>query len=467
MTQIVPDTIQLVATLRPFQDEIEQAQADYTAFVAELDKNRIVKRIDADNLRLDFTTIQQQVQSLAEELTDLRDDLDDLGKLPAVGTVANSLILTLPEWHAHIDTLKSDFDALKTLIRADEAIAKYLDNGGRRGIFSRKPDLDDALIMQFTSFDQSLVDALAGLATFETDQLPTLIEQTKTGVDADYEAQIAHAETEMHAKMDAIHARATAVFDDLGAVAREWQQALWESFIRKPTRPTTFPDVIRLGKYLGDDAQGATVPMLIPFQTDKHLIIVANTDQFAKAQALLQSIIMRLLLTVPSGTAKFTLIDVTENTLSFAKRLPKSFGGGGLLRDADEINDGLQEALHHIRQYSQEHLGIVYKTLTAYNAQAKIFVPYHMICVADLSNGLNPKAQERLATLIERGSKAGVLLLAVVDKANRSVDLSALMRESVVISADSTGFSVGDMRFEPDSLPDKTLLGNLLAGLKD
>jgi len=135
MTQIVPDTIQLVATLRPFQDEIEQAQADYTAFVAELDKNRIVKRIDADNLRLDFTTIQQQVQSLAEELTDLRDDLDDLGKLPAVGTVANSLILTLPEWHAHIDTLKSDFDALKTLIRADEAIAKYLDNGGRRGIF--------------------------------------------------------------------------------------------------------------------------------------------------------------------------------------------------------------------------------------------------------------------------------------------------------------------------------------------
>ncbi|HRF94756.1 MAG TPA: hypothetical protein PLZ51_06175, partial [Aggregatilineales bacterium] len=76
MTQIIPDTMQLVASLRPFQDEIEQAKADYTAFVAELDKNRTVKRIDADNLRLDFTTVQKQVQSLVEDLTDLRDDLD-------------------------------------------------------------------------------------------------------------------------------------------------------------------------------------------------------------------------------------------------------------------------------------------------------------------------------------------------------------------------------------------------------
>ncbi|HRF94758.1 MAG TPA: hypothetical protein PLZ51_06185, partial [Aggregatilineales bacterium] len=125
----------------------------------------------------------------------------------------------------------------------------------------------------------------------------------------------------------------------------------------------------------------------------------------------------------------FTLIDVTENALPFANRLPKSFGVGNLLRDADEINDGLQAALHHIRQYSQDHLGIVYKTLTAYNAQAKIFAPYQLICVADLSNGFNPKAQERLVTLIERGNKAGVLLLAVVDKANRSLDLDALNRE--------------------------------------
>ena len=266
---------------------------------------------------------------------------------------------------------------------------------------------------------------------------------------------------------DCARTRANAIFDDLGAVAREWQYAEWESFIRKPTRPTIFPAVIRLGKYLGDDAQGASIPMLIPFQTDKHLIILADTDQFSKAQTLLQSIIMRLLVTVPLGTAKLTLIDVSENVLPFANRLPKSFGVANLLRDADEINDGLQAALHHIRQYSQDHLGIVYKTLTAYNAQAKIFVPYQLICAADLSNGFNPKAQERLATLIERGSKAGVLLLAVVNKANRSLDLPALMRESVVISADSTGFSVGDMRFEPDSLTDKALLGSLLAGLKD
>jgi hypothetical protein len=467
MTQIVPDTMQLVASLRPFQDEIAQAQAEYTAFVAELDKNRTVKRIDADNLRLDFATIQKQVESLAEDLTDLRDDLDDLGKLPAVGTVANSIVLTLPEWHAHIDQLKSDFDALKIVIRVDEAIAKYLDNGGRRGIFSRKPDLDDALIMQFTAFDQSLVDALAGLSVFETDQLPALIEQTKTGVDDDYQAQITHAETEMRAKIDAINARATAVFDDLGVVAREWKQALWESFIRKPTRPTTFPTVIRLGKYLGDEADGVTVPMLIPFQTDKHLIIVADADQFATAQALLQSIIMRLFVTVPSGTAKFTLIDVTENTLSFANRLPKSLGGGRLLREADDINDAFQEALHHIRQYSQDHLGMLHKTLTDYNAQAKIVAPYQLVCVADLSNGFNPKAQDRLATLIERGGKAGVLLLAVVDKNTQSLNLPDLMRESVVISADSAGFSVGDMRFEPDSFTDKTLLSSLLTGLKD
>lgn len=465
MTQNMLDTAQLIASLAPMQAEIAQVESDYTASLAELDRQRISKRIDADNLRLDFTNLRKQVESLAEDIADLREDLDDLGKLPAVQTAANTLSMSFVDWQNHVAQLKTDFDALKTAIRADEKIASYLDNGGRRGIFSRKPDLDDDLITQFLAYDQALVDALAGLATFEADGLPAYIETAKTGVETDYQTAVAQAEADKQAQIQAIRARSSALFDGLGDVSRVWKYSLWENFIRTARRATEFPKMLYLGKYIGDDAFGADVPMLIPFQTHKHLIIMADNDHFAQAQGLLTAIIMRLVVTLPANSAKFTLIDTTNGaTLPFEKRLPKDLGGEALITDADGINDAFQAGLHHIRQNGQDAMR--YENVTAYNAQAKIPIPYQFICVADLANNLNPKSQERLETIIERGGKAGVLLLAVVNASSISVDMKVLTRESVVIVADETGFSMNGMRFEPDSLTDKALFGGLLSALR-
>ena len=459
------DTAQLIASLAPIQAEIAQVEADYTASLAELDRQRTSKRIDANNLRLDFNNLRKQVESLTEDIADLREDLDDLGKLPAVQTVANTLSFSFADWGAHVTQLKADFDNLKTVIRADEKVANYLDNGGRRGIFSRKPDLDDDLITQFLDYDQALVDTLAGLKAFETDGLSAYIEDVQSQAEADYQTALSQAEADKQAKIEAIHARSSALFDGLGDISRAWKYDLWQPFIRTAKRSTEFPQMLYLGKYIGEDAIGANVPMLIPFQTSKHLIIVADDNHFAQAQQLFISIIMRLVVTLPPNSAKFTLIDATKGeTLPFDKRLPKDLGGEVLISDADGINDAYQAGLHHIRQNSQN--AIRYDNLTAYNAQSKVSVPYQFICVADLAHGLNVKSVERLETIIERGGKAGVLLLAVVRSSSSVVDIKMLTRESVVISTGSNGFLVNGMRFEPDAITDKALLGGLLSALR-
>ncbi|MCU0481709.1 MAG: hypothetical protein MUE54_10940 [Anaerolineae bacterium] len=465
MTPNSTDTAQFIASLAPMQTEIAQIEADYTASLAELDRQRTSKRIDADNLRLDFTNLRKQVESLAEDIADLREDLDDLGKLPAVQTVANTLSMSFADWHSHVAQLETDFDALKTAIRADEKIATYLDNGGRRGIFSRKPDLDADLITQFLAYDQALVDTLAGLTTFEADGLPAYIEQAKAGVEADYQTGVAQAEADKLAKVEAIRARSSALFDGLGDMSRAWQYNLWEHFIRTAKRATEFPKLLHLGKYIGADAFGVDVPMFIPFQTHKHLIILADDDHFAQAQGLLVSVIMRLVVTLPPNSAKFTLIDTTNGEkLPFDKRLPKDLGGDGLITDADGISDALQAGLHHIRQNGQDILR--YDNLTAYNDQAKIPIPYQFICFADLTNGLNPKSAERLETLIERGGKAGVLVLGVMRSSLSVVNMNMLTRESVIIWADANGFSVNGMSFEADTITDKALLGGVLSALR-
>lgn len=461
----ITDTAQFIASLAPMQAEIAQAEADYTASLAELDRQRTSKRIDADNLRLDFTNLRKQVESLAEDIADLREDLDDLGKLPAVQTVANALSFSFSEWGTHVAKLKTDFDALKTMIRADEKIANYLDNGGRRGIFSRKPDLDDDLITQFLAYDQALVDTLAGLATFEADGLPAYIEQTKAGVESDYQTALSQAETNRNTKIEAIRAHSSALLDGLGEVSRAWQYNLWEHFIRTAKRATEFPKMLYLGKYMGDDAFGVDVPMLIPFQTHKHLIILADDDRFDQAQHLLTSIIMRLIVTLPPNSAKLTLIDLTNGEkLPFDKRLPKDLGGNGLITDADGVNDAFQAGLHHIRQNGQDTMR--HENLTVYNSQAKIPIPYQFICVADLGAGLNPKSAERLEMIIERGGKAGVLVMGVMRSSSSVVNMNMLTRESVVIRADINRFFANGMPFEPDALTDKALLGGLLSALR-
>lgn len=467
MTQAQYDTAQLIERLRPLQDEIATIQANYSQIVADMDKSRTTQRIDADNIRLDFETIQKQADTLAEDLTDLRDDLDDLGSLPAVQVINESLTLSLPEWQAHIARLKANFDALKSFVRSDEAIAKYLDNGGRRGIFSRKPDLSDEMIAQFIAFDQSLVDAIAGLKSFEASQLSALVEQSKNQVDQDYQTQVIQAEGATQAQIADVRVRAQTLIDELGAVSRTWRYSLWESFIKKSPRSDDFPSVIRVGNYVDDSISiVGDVPMLMPFTPDKHIVILAETDQFGQAQALLQSIVMRLIITLPADSAQFTFVDMAGDVLPFAKRAPKDLGGDTVFSDTDGINEALQGALHHIRQNSQEYVGSRFASLMAYNAQAKIHIPYQFICVSDLPSGFNPQALERLETIIERGAKAGVLLLTVVDKATQAFNLNALMREAVVINATPTTFSVNSMDFVPDSLTDKALMGALLSALR-
>lgn len=64
MTQTQYDTAQLVERLRPLQDEIATIQANYSQIVADMDKSRTTQRIDADNIRLDFETLQKQADTL-------------------------------------------------------------------------------------------------------------------------------------------------------------------------------------------------------------------------------------------------------------------------------------------------------------------------------------------------------------------------------------------------------------------
>src|SRR5205823_6374215 len=90
------------------------------------------------------------------------------------------------------------------------------------------------------------------------------------------------------------------------AAGPEWTSPIWRSWTPSNRRPRT----TCVGEMLaGIREDRLSIPALVPFPHEKALIL--KTDAYARTRAIaaVQSILLRLVATVPPGDLRFILID--------------------------------------------------------------------------------------------------------------------------------------------------------------
>jgi DNA segregation ATPase FtsK/SpoIIIE, S-DNA-T family len=163
------------------------------------------------------------------------------------------------------------------------------------------------------------------------------------------------------------------------------------------------------------------LPALLPFPERGSVIIKASGEARAAATAALQSVMLRLLTSVPPGKIRFTIVD--------ALGLGENFSAFMHLADSDEalvtnriwtepshVEQRLADITEHMENVIQKYLRNEYKTLEEYNQQAgEVAEPYRFLVVANFPAGFNENSLRRLASIASAGPRCGVFTLITVD----------------------------------------------------
>jgi len=186
----------------------------------------------------------------------------------------------------------------------------------------------------------------------------------------------------------------------------------WDSY--QPQAGAAPPDGVRIGV-----ATALRLPAVARFTGHGHLVI-AQGGRAGVARSLLQAIVLRLAVATAPGTVRFALADAAGQggQLSAFLRLPPSLRvsssvHGGVAASPDEIEDLFRALTVHVVEVIQTRLTNVYDSVEDYNAHTTgTPVPYHVLALAAVPEGITDGAAELLARLARNGPRAGLYIVA-------------------------------------------------------
>lgn len=186
----------------------------------------------------------------------------------------------------------------------------------------------------------------------------------------------------------------------------DWPHAISED-VRLSPRTTTFG-----------------IPGSVPFPgTTSTMFKSPDVKSRDTAIQALQTMMLRMLLLVPPGKLRFTLLDPIG--------LGESFGGFMHLADYDEllvtnrvwtetgqIEARLADLTEHMENVFQTYLRNEFQTIEEYNESAgEVAEPYHILVISDFPAKFSEIAARRLVSIINSGPRCGVYTLMNIDPA--------------------------------------------------
>ncbi|GIW76246.1 MAG: hypothetical protein KatS3mg104_1309 [Phycisphaerae bacterium] len=241
------------------------------------------------------------------------------------------------------------------------------------------------------------------------------------------------------------------------ALQRRWQEGLeqiqapigqtrsitrlqtdWSDLERNWTPPDRFPRSVNFGSLeidmnrlsAGIPRDGSfqlalpehfAVPAMMAFPREASVLIQTDASGRQEGLAALQMIMTRLLISLPPGRARFTILDPVG--------LGQSFAGFMHLADHDDqlvttriwttpeqIEERLRDLTEHMETVIQKYLRNEFETIDDYNAQAgELAEPYRFLVIADFPRGFEGDAGRRLMSIARTGAKCGVYTLILRD----------------------------------------------------
>jgi hypothetical protein len=164
-----------------------------------------------------------------------------------------------------------------------------------------------------------------------------------------------------------------------------------------------------------------TVPAMLAFPD--HASLMIDFDRSGRVAALhtLQSVMAKLLTSLPAGRVRFTIIDPIGLGQNFAGFMhladyDEALVGGRIWTDADHIEQRLTDLTEHMETVIQKYLRNEFATIDDYNAQAgELAEPYRYLVVADFPTNVSEDAMKRLASIASTGARCGVFTLVARD----------------------------------------------------
>jgi len=243
----------------------------------------------------------------------------------------------------------------------------------------------------------------------------------------------------------------------------DWTDDSWRNW----TPGNTFAPAIRFGRI---DVDMASLPGGLP--TDERLLIGEPTrftipavlsfpdhcsmlletvgpEGRDRAVQILQTIMMRLLTTIPPGKVRFTILDPVGLGRNFAGFMHladynEAFIGGKIWTETRHIEQQLADLTEHMENVIQKYLRNEYETIAQYNAAAgEIAEPYRFVVVADFPTNFSEAAAKRLVSILSSGPRCGVYTLIAMDSRldiPRGTELADLRRYTVNLACEQDRF---------------------------
>lgn len=229
----------------------------------------------------------------------------------------------------------------------------------------------------------------------------------------------------------------TAVADINEAARRQmpsWDDPSWQSW--QP--PAEIPPVLRLGQYhvrldqvpkaIPDDADLRAMtphefdlPALVAFPARSSLLLQASDAGRSIAVQTLQTIVFRLLTSLPAGKARFVIVDPVGLGQNFAAFMhladyDEQMVASRIWTETPHIEHRLADLTLHMENVIQKYLRNQYESIMDYNAQAgEVAEPFRVLVVANFPVNFSPEAIRRLLSIMQSGPRCGVLTLVSVD----------------------------------------------------
>jgi hypothetical protein len=216
---------------------------------------------------------------------------------------------------------------------------------------------------------------------------------------------------------------------------QDWESPAWQTW--KP--PAFFAAGVRFGqlhvdlmKIARESAGGQAnvrlplpkpfdLPATLAFPNRASTLVQAERDGRAEAIRAVQMIMSRLLVSLPAGRVRFTLIDPVGLGQNFAGFMhladhDDQLVGGRIWTETDQIDQKLSNLTGHMETVIQKYLRNEFETIDDYNAQAgELAEPYRFLVVSDFPAGFTDDALRRLSSIASSGARCGVYTLIFHD----------------------------------------------------
>jgi len=254
--------------------------------------------------------------------------------------------------------------------------------------------------------------------------------ETTQHADSDYAVALVVLKQESIPLIQRLKADCSSLFERASFSAMSWDAEAWNNW--QPANVPFFAACMaRLG--IGPIKTAPThddldirfeVPAVIPFATGKDgrcLLFKCAGAAKEKAARSVQSLITRLLATVPPAKVKFTFIDpvgLGQNVSSFMQLADydDSLVSGKAWTEPNHIEHELLELTEHMETVIQKYLRNDFESIEQYNVSAgEIAEAYRVLVVFDFPVNFTDTSARRLVSIAENGPRCGVYTIVIAD----------------------------------------------------